>query len=124
MKDLKIEQTFNTPLIDFKRTGQLVMEGKSIPENTLEFYRPVFDWMEEYKHYPTKEIVIDIRMDFFNTSSSKSILTILKNLEGIKKQGSKVIVNWYFNDEDENLLESGEDFARLLNLEFNFIRTM
>jgi hypothetical protein len=123
MKDLRIERTFNTPLIDFKRTGQLCIEGRSIPENTPSFYKPVFEWLEQYRHYPISKIMVDIRLEFFNTSSSKCILDILKGVEILKKQGSEVLINWCYNDEDENLLECGEDFSKIINLEFKFLKT-
>jgi hypothetical protein len=123
MEDLRIEQTGSTPLIDFKITGQLCIEGKSIPENTPAFYKPAFDWIEQYQNYRTSKIKLDIKMEFFNTSSSKCILDILKGIEILKKQGAEVSVNWYYNDEDENLLDCGEDFAQIIHIDFNFIKT-
>lgn len=123
MNDLRIERTFNTPLIDFKRTGQLYIEGMSIPENTLVFYKPVLEWLEHYRQYATPKVALDVKMEFFNTSSSKCLLDILKSIEILKKLGSEVSINWYYNDEDENLLESGEDFAKITRMNFNFIKT-
>jgi len=122
MKDLKIEQAFNTPLVNFRGTGQLIIQGKSIPENTLEFYRPLFNWVDGYGQYPSQQTTMDINLEFFNTSSSKCILTVLKGLEKIKKQGYEVTVNWYHSEEDEEMLEAGKDFAEVLNLGFTFIK--
>jgi hypothetical protein len=122
MRELKIEKTFNTPLVNFKGTGQLFLEGKSIPENSLEFYKPLFDWIDGYGQYPAQKTTINVNLEFFNTSTSKCLLTIFKGLEKIKKQGADVSVNWYYSDDDENLLESGQDFAGVLNLGFNFIK--
>src|SRR6266542_1444052 len=101
MQDLKIEETLSTPLIDFKRAGHLCVEGTSIPENALQFYRPVFEWLEAYRQSPAAQVQVDIKMEFFNTSSSKCLLDILKYIEILKKQGSEVSINWFYNDEDE-----------------------
>jgi len=122
MKELKIEKTFNTPFVNFKGTGQLSIQGKSIPENSLEFYKPLFDWVDGYDQYPAQKTTLDINLEFFNTSSSKCLLTVFKGLEKIKKQGADVSVNWYYSDDDETMLESGHDFAGVLNLSFNFIK--
>lgn len=123
MRELVLEQTFNTPLINLNGTGKLSILGKSIPENTLEFYMPVFEWIEGYGHYPAQKTTLDVNLEFFNSSSSKCLLTVLKGLEKIKKQGFDVSVNWYYNDDDEEMFDSGKDFADILNLSFNFIKT-
>jgi hypothetical protein len=122
MKEMKIEQTFTSPLINLKGTGQLIIHGKSMPENSLEFYQPVFNWIDGYSQYPASITILDVNLEFFNSSSSKCILTILKGLEKIKKQGVEVSINWHYTDDDEEMLEAGKDFAAILNLGFSFIK--
>lgn len=123
MNDLRIEETLSTPLIDFKSNGHLCIGGKSIPENALQFYGPVFTWLEAYRLASSPQVKVDMKMEFFNTSSSKCLLDILKYVEILKKQGSEVSINWFYNDEDENILECGEDFSKIVNLTFEFIKT-
>ena len=121
MRELKIEKTFNSPMVNFKGTGQLIIQGKSIPEISSEFYQPLVAWIDGYGQYPAMTTTFDVKLEFFNTSSSKWILTVLKGLEKIKKQGFDVAVNWHYSEDDDEMLEAGKDFSEILNLGFSFI---
>jgi hypothetical protein len=61
-------------------------------------------------------------MTYFNTSSSRRFLEIFDLLEEYKKeQGGDVTVNWYYQKEDVDMLESGEEYAEDVDLNFNLI---
>jgi len=62
-----------------------------------------------------------MKLEYFNTSSSKCILDLLKRLEKINQAGSKVSVNWYFESEDEDMEEAGEDYQAIIKLPFKMI---
>ena len=77
MDPLIIEESIKTPSITFNpNTGVLEIKGKSIPENSLEFYKPIFEWLEVYSKTPAANTEVHVRMDYFNTSSSKCLLDI------------------------------------------------
>ncbi|MEM4251402.1 MAG: DUF1987 domain-containing protein, partial [Candidatus Bathyarchaeia archaeon] len=61
------------------------------------------------------------KLDYFNTSSSKCILNILEMLEDAHAKGRKVDLNWYYQEEDDDMLENGQEFAEDMSLQFNFI---
>jgi hypothetical protein len=119
MQDLNYEATHSTPGIKFEAgEGVLEMYGRSIPENAINVYRPVLDWLEQYMVEPKDETVLNFKIEFFNTSSSKFILQILKKLEQLNRQGFKVTINWFYNDED--ILDLAEDYQELVGMKFNF----
>lgn len=119
MNELKYEATHSTPGIQLNHdTGILEMYGRSIPENALTVYKPVMDWLENYTIKPREKTILNFKIEFFNTSSSKFILQILKKLEEIHKQGYSVEVNWYYNDND--ILDLAEDYAELVDVPFLF----
>ena len=122
MKDLIIETTYRTPSIDLKATGHILIQGKSIPEISLEFYQPIIKWVEDYTQFPSSKTIMDAKLEYFNTSSTKCIILILRSLENIKKQGYEVIVNWYYLDGDDDIFELGKDYADILKIDFNFIK--
>ena len=64
---------------------------------------------------------MNIKLEYFNTSSSKCILDVLKKLEGIHKSGSEVIINWHFEEDDEDMEEAGEDYQAIIQVPFNMI---
>ena len=122
MENILRESSSKTPAINFDaKSGVLLLKGRSIPENSIEFYKPLNDWLDLYGEKPLDETTIDMKLEYFNTSSSKCILDLLKRLEKINQAGSKVSVNWYFESEDEDMEEAGEDYQAIIKLPFKII---
>lgn len=122
MEILKIEGTSITPSVDFNnQTGVLNLKGRSIPENSLDFYLPIYQWLDEYTKSPSSKTIMNVQLDYFNTSSSKCILDILKRIDKIDELGNDVIIKWYYNESDEDMMESGEDYMDLLDAPFELI---
>ena len=119
MKSLIIEGTPKTPTIRFdSKEGLFEIKGRSIPENSVEFYKPLIDWLESYKDEPLPKTTVQIRLEYFNTSSSKCILEVFKKLEAIHKAKHEVEVNWYYEEDDEDMLEAGEDYEAIIKVPF------
>jgi hypothetical protein len=122
MNPLVIEGSEETPeVILDKRTNTFVFKGKSLPENPISFYSPVLQWLDTYSSDPNPETQVNFMMIYFNTSSSKIILDIMKKLEIIKKSGHNVVINWIFKEDDEEMLEAGEIYSERINIPFNII---
>ncbi len=122
MEPILIEGTPKTPTIKFdSSTGVFEIKGRSIPENSVEFYRPLIDWLDLYKETPNNKTVVNIKLEYFNTSSSKCILDVFKKLETIHKAKNEVEVNWYYEEDDEDMLEAGEDYESIIRVPFKMI---
>ncbi|MBN8703093.1 MAG: DUF1987 domain-containing protein [Bacteroidetes bacterium] len=122
MEQLSIEGTPKTPTISFdSANGRLLIKGRSIPENSIEFYKPLVDWLEKYAMKPNTATAVDIQLEYFNTSSSKCILDVFKKLESINKSGSQVVINWHYESDDEDMLEAGEDYQAIINVPFKMV---
>lgn len=116
MSDLYLSKTKTTPAIEFNgATGKLIISGESYPENSAEFYKPVFSWLNNYMEVK-REIEFSFKLTYFNTSSSKSILDIIELLENYHQTGGKVSLNWYFEEEDDDIEDSGIEFTSDLTL--------
>ena len=86
MDKITIEGTSKTPTIIFdSETGLLELKGRSIPENSIEFYKPVVESLDKYAIDPQDKTSVNIHLEYFNTSSSKCILDLFKKLEAIHK---------------------------------------
>ncbi|HRP53276.1 MAG TPA: DUF1987 domain-containing protein [Fluviicola sp.] len=121
MENLHLEGSAKTPSIHFdSNSGKLELKGRSIPENSVEFYKPLNDWIDSYGRSPQAETVVDVKLEYFNTSSSKCILDLFKKLEGISS-ATNVKVNWYFEVDDEDMEEAGQDYQAIIGLPFNII---
>ncbi|ASB50805.1 DUF1987 domain-containing protein [Alkalitalea saponilacus] len=101
--------------------GLIEIKGRSIPENSVEFYKPLIDWLDSYGNQPLDSTSVNVQLEYFNTSSSKCILDIFKKLELIYKKGSKVHINWYYEEDDEDMFEAGEDYQSIINIPFTMI---
>lgn len=119
MDRLYIKATENTPKIDFNPTlEEFEFSGKSIPEDSLGFYGPVMDWLQAYSEAPGLVTNVSFKLDYFNTSSSKVLLDIFYILE--KVEG--VVVNWYYDENDEDMEETAMDFNEVLDFEIQLIK--
>jgi len=122
MEPLLIEGTQKTPAVKFNPDqGALEVKGRSIPENSIEFYKPLVDWLENYSENPAGKTIVNVHLEYFNTSSSKCILDVFKKLESIHKSNNEVLINWYYEEDDEDMLEAGEDYESIIRVPFKMI---
>jgi hypothetical protein len=125
MESLSIEGTAKTPTIKFDaELGLIDIKGRSIPENSIEFYKPLVDWLEKYSKVAKPLTKVNVQLEYFNTSSSKCILDVFKKLEGIHKSNNEVIINWYYEEDDEDMLEAGEDYESIIRVPFKMIEVV
>ena len=120
MEQLIIDEAKNTPGIKLNsETGILEINGKSLPENAFEFYKPIFKWIEEYKEKPNTTTVLNIQLSYFNIDTALCLTDILKEFEAIHKNGKKIEINWIYND--EYMLESGQEYSSFINIPMHFV---
>ncbi|MDX9749864.1 MAG: DUF1987 domain-containing protein [Flavobacteriales bacterium] len=123
MEALKLDGTPKTPAVNFDAgTGLLELKGRSIPEDSIDFYRPLIDWIDRYGRNPRTKTSLHVQLEYFNTSSSKCILDVFKKLEGIRLAGNEVGVLWHYEQDDEDMLEAGEDYAGIINVPFRMVQ--
>jgi len=123
MESIKIEGTPKTPTVKFDSlSGVLVIRGRSIPENSIDFYKPLIDWLDSYAEVTGEGLTLNMELEYFNTSSSKCILDVFKKLENISKQGTNVSVKWHYEEDDEDMLEAGEDYDAIIDIAFEMVK--
>jgi hypothetical protein len=111
MENIFIEATPDTPAVKFEITGRLILEGRSLTENVALFYNPLIEWVRELN---VESVTVDINLDYMNSGSSNQLLSILKVLDTNSKIG-KLIVNWHYDADDEDTLETGQIYEELLS---------
>jgi hypothetical protein len=121
--DIKLEKTKVTPAVFMNSAQNLVeIEGESYPENSVEFYQPIFDWLEAYIEEVKGHLTVKLKLSYFNTSSSKCILDLLDILQSYhNRSAGAVTVEWYYHEDDEDMLESGKEFAEDLDMNFKLV---
>ena len=122
MNPLSIKGTMKTPtILSDTDKGVIEIRGRSNPENANAFYKPLIEWIDEYVKNPVDKTTVNLELEYFNTTSSKCILSLLKKLESSKDSTRDVIVNWYYEKDDYDERETGEFYEKMTELSFNFI---
>ena len=109
------------PVINFNaQSGVLDISGESYMEETYKFYEPVFAWLNEFSQLKS-DVVLNVRLTYFNTSSSRFILDILEFLKNMKKSGRSVIINWFYKKSDQDMLSEIIEFEDESGISINKI---
>ena len=117
MKPLVIKETDETPSVLLnKEKGIFEIKGRSLPEDTVDFYRPIIDWILEYRSNPNPVTEFVFKLDYMNTSSSKLVQDMLHTLEMIP--GTKIV--WYYMEDDEDMEDMGHEYSELTTVPFEF----
>ena len=124
MQTLEIIATKSSPEINFNaQTNTLSIAGESYPENTAQFYEPVFEWLDEYlTELSDQQVTFNMELIYFNSSSSKALMDIFDILEEASDDGKNIVLNWIYDEENDAALEYGEEFAEdIETLTFNLV---
>ncbi|MDX2061936.1 MAG: DUF1987 domain-containing protein [Bacteroidia bacterium] len=122
MRNLIIEPTAKTPKVILNADINVFeITGRSIPEDSIGFYRKILDWVDEYGQSPNPRTNFKFELEYFNTSSSKCLLDLFRKLEKLYKSGHDVEITWCYDADDEDMEETGEDYKALLDAPFNLV---
>ena len=126
MDSIRVEGSRDNPtIICDANKGLIELKGISIGEDPLmEIYKPILDWVEQYQKNYQPETIVNIELEYINTSSSRGLLTIFKMLKTMQHENedASLVINWYYTDIDMDMFETGEYFQELVEFPFNFIR--
>jgi hypothetical protein len=101
LKGLYIEGTGRTPRIEFTSlTGELVLNGRSVPENAAKIYEPFLEWVNEYVKSPCAVTNLHLKLEYFNSSSLIWIVKLITAMGNIKLRGALLYIHFYFEIED------------------------
>lgn len=131
MTSLVLEQSNTTPQVNFNpEEGVLSLSGYSRPENVRDFYSPIISWLEDLKKEVTekisqgksiKPIEFQFKLIYFNSSSAKFLYDILIILNEFQQANVPLTISWFYDKEDSELREAGEDLSELSQVKLNFI---
>lgn len=121
LKAIKLEPTKETPYVILDvENNKFEITGRSFPLNAKGFYLPILEWLDAYTAKPNAKTEFIFKLEYFNTPSSKSISDILKKMKEIKDGGNEVVVYWYYEEDDIDILDLGHVFARTVGMDFEF----
>lgn len=119
MENIFINGTDRTPEVDFRfDEGLLKLSGRSITENPTKFYDELAGYLETYVNDAQPNTVFKVILEYFNTSTSKCLADLFKQLARLHTNGNKVLVEWYYEKDDEEIKDSGKDYQDLFEIPF------
>jgi len=124
MGDFYLKGTKETPEINLEtKRGFFGLSGVSLPENPDEFFGTILEELEEYFNSPAKTTTCIFKMAYFNSASSKKIYDILLVIKAAIDNGKNVEIKWQTFEDDEDMIEAGEEYADLAEvpIEIEFI---
>jgi len=132
MEKLIIEPTGNSPRIVLDpESNAFEFSGESRPENVRKFYLPILEWLEAYTKDQEKlkdeerapGLQCQFNFEYFNSTSAKYILDIFKSLNAINALGIDLDIKWLYEEDDEDMLEVGQEMSRMSKLSFEYIKS-
>lgn len=123
MENLLIKATSKTPEVEFLFNGKIKIKGRSIPEDASIFFDKLQSWVFQYCLNPQNDTEVSIELEYMNSASAKSLLQMLSELTEVAKRGKNIHVNWYYESGDDDMIERGEYFEKILKFKFNYIET-
>ena len=120
MDHLVITQTEQTPLISFLSNGLMEINGKSIDEESQDFWHPVISWVKMYRLKPSTKTCLNLFIESLDSSSSTALIELLYLLKDLIKEGNEVHVHWNYEENDLEMLALGKDIEQLTQMGFEF----
>jgi hypothetical protein len=130
MRKLIIDKTPGAPKVICDPEKKIYMSsGESRLPDVRDFYNQILSWLEEFNTHISKleakkdPVEFNFNFDYFNSSSGKLILDVCKVLAGLRKKGINIIVNWYYEKEDVDMLEAGKEMSKIVKFPFEYIES-
>jgi len=122
LKPLIIPDDELTPKIVLdKQNNYFEISGKSLPENADIFFTPVTEWVKQYVQDPNTETVLNVKLNYFNSSSVRKVVDILILFEKLCDTESKILLRWYYESGDEMIRDVGKDFQSVVKIPFQIL---
>ncbi|RLD64644.1 MAG: nuclear pore complex subunit [Bacteroidetes bacterium] len=122
MEKLYIKSTEDTPEIYFAPDENIFsISKKSLPEDAIAFFHPVFSWLNNYIDNPNEKNIFTFKLDYFSTSTAKQLVKIFFLLEKLS-ENKEVVIKWYYQKEDTDMYASGLKYSKLIDLPFELIQ--
>lgn len=107
------------------------MSGSSRPEDVSDLFYPMIEWLKDFGERISQgmytlfskenPLIFKVKMDYFNSSSAKFMYDIFEELNAIHENGLPLEIHWYFEHDDDDMREAGEEMQNLIEMEFQFI---
>lgn len=120
--NITISATEDTPFINLDSgNGRLEITGKALPEDSLAFFKPVYDWLNDYFKSPATTTELHLQLDYINSSSTRHLFNIISSLQDLLDNQKSAKVIWHCKSDDEMMKTKGEELQSIVDIPFEII---
>lgn len=101
--------------------GYMKISGKAVPFQDEQFFGNINEKINKYQQEPANTTQVDFNFTYVNALSKKSMVALFKQFEAMDNQGFKVIVNWKYSIDNDDVKELGEILSSMFSLQVNLI---
>jgi hypothetical protein len=121
--EIHILHTNQTPEFIFNHKGIIKIRGRGLYCDQPELSEQIISWIERYIDNPAKTTYVTISLEYLNSLSTAVLVSIFRRLSQIVFQSKKIVVQWYYEPEDENILDRGKYISSCCDIPIEFIMT-
>lgn len=121
--EIHILPTVNTPEYIFNSDGMFIVRGRSLFKNQLETFTELNIWLDEYLINPQEITYVIISLEYLSSFGTTVLVAILRKINKVVLKSKKLVIHWYYEEDDEDLLERGEYISITFDLPITFILT-
>jgi hypothetical protein len=117
----KIAPTESTPKVVLDPAGAITIRGRSLNKNSEDVFQQIDSWLDVYLHNPAETTNVELYFEYFNSNNSTIFNALLKKISRLQLNNKKVVINWYYEEDDEDILSLGENISLVLHIPMNLI---
>ena len=121
MKEVYISPTNKTPEIILNPEGFIKIKGRAIDESRTVFSDQIMEWLDNYLLNPPKSTELSIDLEYLNSYNSIVLAAIIRKLHLLNQQSKNLVIKWFIDEDDDDLLERGKYISSTFNIPIEFI---
>jgi Domain of unknown function (DUF1987). len=121
--EIHILPTANTPEFHFSPDGIIKIRGRGLIGNKSEVTEQIGIWIDEYVTKPAETTYVIIAFEYLNSFCTTILVSILRKFSQVILQSGKLVIQWYYEEDDEDILERGEYISSTFDIPIMFILT-
>jgi hypothetical protein len=131
MQKVIIPATDRTPEISLDKESRIFQfKGRCLPENIRTFGENVMASLDGFlarclddrRNASAGSLhKVIFRFGYFNSAAARLLADILSSLGKAREKGCLIKIYWYFEEEDHDMLEAGEDISEMVGVPMEFV---
>ncbi len=120
MEKVHILPTNTTPEYFLDPAGIIKIKGRAIDESRRNAPEQINDWIDTYILDPAETTEVTIALEFLNSFNTIILTNTLKKITQVIQTGKKLVIHWYYEEDDIDIFERGEYISSLIGVPIEF----